>query len=376
MKKQKGFTLVELLAVIVILAIIALIAVPIVMNVIEDARKGAAKSSALGYIDATEKTAARNLLDSDKTNDIGIGKYNVENLTVKVKGEKPTEGCITIATNGVISDYSLKIGKYIVNKKGNTQEVIKNGSVRECSGEAAANSGSGSGSYKTYTVGEAISYNPTTNQKCDSPVSTTGTKSGCMKWYVIKDNGSSVDVILDHNTTATVSYHDGYDAPSSYAEATIKTHVDSDATGWASGLNPRLITANEVAAITGNTEFDGKSNKDFYFGSNNSTRYSSQTEEQKAKQRNFAWLFDHTYDCTNYGCNTADSSINGYWTSSRVLPSDLPFDGQLGNWSVQYDGYLGYSDGLGYACNFDVEWDSEFACGIRPVITIQKSVIN
>ena len=49
---KKGFTLVELLAIIVILAIIAVITVPIVLNVIENSRKGAARSSALGYVDA------------------------------------------------------------------------------------------------------------------------------------------------------------------------------------------------------------------------------------------------------------------------------------------------------------------------------------
>ena len=38
---KRGFTLVELLAVIVILAIIALIATPIILGIIEDAREGA-----------------------------------------------------------------------------------------------------------------------------------------------------------------------------------------------------------------------------------------------------------------------------------------------------------------------------------------------
>ena len=52
MKNKKGFTLIELLAVIVILAIIALIAVPIVLNMINSARKSAARSAALGYVDA------------------------------------------------------------------------------------------------------------------------------------------------------------------------------------------------------------------------------------------------------------------------------------------------------------------------------------
>ena len=49
--KKNGFTLIELLAVIVILAVIALIATPTILGVIDNAKKGAAKSSALGYID-------------------------------------------------------------------------------------------------------------------------------------------------------------------------------------------------------------------------------------------------------------------------------------------------------------------------------------
>ena len=61
--KKKGFTLVELLAVIVILAIIALIATPIILGVIETSKKGASENSALGYLDAVEKQIARKIHD-------------------------------------------------------------------------------------------------------------------------------------------------------------------------------------------------------------------------------------------------------------------------------------------------------------------------
>ena len=64
--KQKGFTLIELLAVIVILAIIAVIATPLVLNTIDDARKGAAKSSALNYIDCVENYIALSSMDDSK----------------------------------------------------------------------------------------------------------------------------------------------------------------------------------------------------------------------------------------------------------------------------------------------------------------------
>ncbi len=51
-KGEKGFTLVELLAVIVILGIIVAIAIPAIGNVIEKAKVGAAESTELMIVDA------------------------------------------------------------------------------------------------------------------------------------------------------------------------------------------------------------------------------------------------------------------------------------------------------------------------------------
>ena len=355
MKRKNGFTLVELLAVIVILAIIALIAVPIVMNVIEDARRGAAKSSALGYLDSVEKTMARSMLDNDKSNDITDGVYEISDLdskNVKVKGDKPSEGWVKIE-NGKIASYSFKIGKYIINPKDNNinqTEVSKNGEV------ASKPAGGSSSSVKTYTTGEAISYNPVSGEKCSNPVSTTGTKTGCMKFYVIKDNGSSVDAILDHNTTATVAYETS-GTYKEYAQATIKSTVDNDTSSWTNVSNPRLITANEVATITNTTTFNGSSSTWFYF---NGTGNNKQTQVSSSQGDNeYAWLFDYTKNCTSYGCNTADSSTYGYWTSSPVS------DDSSNAWRVRSTGYL----------NRDCV-DIVGVYGVRPVVTILKSKIS
>lgn len=62
MREEKGFTLIELLAVIVILAVIALIATPLIMGVIDDARKGSAKNGAYGYVKALENTIATEMI--------------------------------------------------------------------------------------------------------------------------------------------------------------------------------------------------------------------------------------------------------------------------------------------------------------------------
>lgn len=62
MREKNGFTLIELLAVIVILAVIALIATPLIMGVIDDARKGSAKNGAYGYVKALENTIATEMI--------------------------------------------------------------------------------------------------------------------------------------------------------------------------------------------------------------------------------------------------------------------------------------------------------------------------
>ena len=66
---KKGFTLIELLAVIIILAVIALIATPVVLNVVENAKKQANKNSVYGLLDGAKLYYAESLLDTNKQND-------------------------------------------------------------------------------------------------------------------------------------------------------------------------------------------------------------------------------------------------------------------------------------------------------------------
>ena len=76
--KKNGFTLVELLAVIVILAIILVIAVPKVMSVIEDSKKATLESTAKMIASAAEKAKVQNTV-LGKTEDItcdSVAKIN------------------------------------------------------------------------------------------------------------------------------------------------------------------------------------------------------------------------------------------------------------------------------------------------------------
>ncbi len=102
--------MIELLAVIVILAIIALIATPVILRIIENARFGAAKSSAIGYVEASEKGVIIHLMENRKNKITGdcTAKGNVLTcgetpLTLDVKGSLPSSGTITFDKNGNVS---------------------------------------------------------------------------------------------------------------------------------------------------------------------------------------------------------------------------------------------------------------------------------
>ena len=106
---KKGFTLIELLAVIVILAIIALIATPLILNVIDQAREGAAKNSAYGYASAVESYLALELLKPSTTVSM-TGTFT--NSTISVKGTKPSAVSLTIS-NGTITGGTITVDGYI-----------------------------------------------------------------------------------------------------------------------------------------------------------------------------------------------------------------------------------------------------------------------
>ena len=107
MKNKKGFTLVELLAVIVILAVILIIAVPQIMGVIESARKGSIESTAKLIAEGAEREYTnRKILGKDtniecsdvssmNSNDYGTCVITFDNrgkATVTITGKGKFEG--------------------------------------------------------------------------------------------------------------------------------------------------------------------------------------------------------------------------------------------------------------------------------------------
>ena len=114
MNKNKGFTLIELLAIIVILAIIAVITVPIILNIIDNAEKGSAQDSALGYKDALQKYYATKSVQNPEQ-ELPSGYMEISELPsdFTVSGENPSDGWVKLK-NGLVERYSLKYKDYVV----------------------------------------------------------------------------------------------------------------------------------------------------------------------------------------------------------------------------------------------------------------------
>jgi len=102
--KRKGFTLIELLAVIVILAIIALIAIPVILGVIDKAKKGAFKDSVLNAFNSVEYKLAEMKLTE-------IPEEGLSVLDLPLKSNF-TGGAFIKGENGKIVASLITDGKY------------------------------------------------------------------------------------------------------------------------------------------------------------------------------------------------------------------------------------------------------------------------
>ena len=345
--KKKGFTLIELLAVIVVLAVIALIATPIVLNLVKTAKIGAAEQSVTGYVKAVENTIIKDMINNKEVSD---GNYKYNSIEADISGKRPTSGEY-IVKNGRVESGNFCVDGYYIEYKNSTSKYNKD---KACNN---SNSSVSSGPTKVEPTStdthKGIVYLDPTDLKNSCNVSNskseTGTKTGCMKWYIYSEDDSNYNMILDHNTTAKVAWNS---TGSGSEMKEVKEALDSDTSTWDKSLNARLITANEIAKITGNTSFDEKTsiyNNSFFLELN-----ANNTNKSK-----YAWLYDYTEECKKNGCNIEASGILGYWTSSAPIADRTNYA-----WEVDKYGYLG-GNAVAYP-----------GYGLRPVITVPKNVIK
>ena len=329
-KKKMGFTLIELIAVLVIMAIIALIVTPLVLNIIRKARISADKRSVDAYGRSIEYAIATYLLDT------GNFPTSISDLTIEYSGDE-----VVCTTTQINTDSSIYLAGCTVG--GRSVENYTYG--KEEAGPT----------YTAYSVGDEVTYNN-------------------VDYYVIKDSSSSeVNVTLLKKTPLTVAevnqygaghvnmyncdesdsscYHTAYDnngyggmayytsvncgygqdsnhtdtgCTTDYAQSEVKYVVDAWKTAKApAALSARLITIDDLKDNLGYV-LDTSVTSEAYIPSSSTP----------------SWVYNSNY---------------WYWTMSQYQ------DSSSNVWSVYNNGELGNINVYSY---YGV---------VRPVITISKS---
>ena len=188
-KKNKGFTLIELIAVLVIMAIIALIVTPLVMSIIRKARVSADKRSIDAYGRSIELAIAGYLLDN--------GKFptEVSQLTIEYSGSQ-----VVCSTTQINTDSSVYLAGCTV--AGRNVENYTYGSDK-------------SPTYTAYTVGDTVTYNN-------------------VNYYVIKDSGakeSAVTLLKAEPLSVAEVNQFGAGHVNRYAEVSVGTAYDYNGYG-------------------------------------------------------------------------------------------------------------------------------------------------
>ena len=412
--KKKGFTLVELLAVIFILSLILVIAVPSVNRYIKQSKEKAYDTQISTIIEAAQAYASANSgllprkeefvvkITLGQLKSSGLIKEEVKNpnddkyfddaltIEIKKKGETYTydivESTITtrdgekspiINLNGSpMVTYNLnatytELGASATDSDGNAISNIvidKSNLVMSAEGiyqvkyTATDTKGISSTVYRNvyvsnnkYANGTAIYFNPNNNSVCSKAEATSNTSksNGCMKWYTFNDDGSStVNLLLDHNTTAKVAW--ASTGTNANGPVEVKKQLENDIASWNGAVKStaRLIEASEIAKITG---YPNWNNNRYYFHTNSNTEYKG-----AAGTNRYAWLFDNTRECTTYGCNVADSSASAYWTNTA-------YSGNFNTaFTVYYIGILSHDNNVANASG----------PGVRPVIEVSRDKLR
>lgn len=400
--KRNGFTLIELLGVILLVGIIAAIVTPSILGVMEAQKQGTTTASLYAYKDAIEDSSVYSRVSSNYQK-LSPGIYDVNDPLIsgiEFKGDVPSEGWIAIDDDrkvvaaklyfseiyeekyAVYYDNEVAFEDYLVasSEDAPTELIYAAPIARDTIVDVLGYDPTDT-KYRVYANGEAVYFNPETRLTCTAAeaVSTPGVKSGCMKWYAFNDDGedsSQINLILDHNTTTDgVPFNSTGDA--TLGPDTMLSVLESDTNSWTgvlkrkdkytvdsgvanytldyTGLRARIIEANEIARITGNTSFDESSNSSIFFLDSNTNTKTATTPGASS----YAWLFDYTQNCTSSGCNINYTYSYGYWTSTSVTANTNIA------WFVHDLGKLLSNIAVNTHYN-----------GIRPVITLYKDILE
>ena len=226
MKRKNGFTLIELIAVLVIMAIIALIVTPLVMSIIRKAKISADKRSVDAYGRSIELAIAGYLMDT------GSFPTSIEQLTIEYSGDE-----VVCTTTNLNSDSSIYLAGCTVG--GRSVEGYTYGKEETTP----------TPTYTAYSVGDHVSYNGVTYYVIEDSDTTNDTVKLLKETPLTKTEMDNLNL-----TGITISEANGYGkvqygSSTDYSTSTVKQIVDAwKITEVKSGdtATARLITTDDL----------------------------------------------------------------------------------------------------------------------------------
>ena len=275
--KKRGFTLIELIAVLVIMAILALIVTPLVMNIIRKAKLAADKRSIDAYGRSIELAIAGYLLDT------GTFPTSVDQLTIEYSGNK-----VECSTTQLNSDSSVYLtgctvgGRTVDYAYGTDKNTVQEPVVP---------------TYTAYSVGDHVSYNNVTYYVIENSDTTNDTVKLLKENPLTKTEMDNLNLsgitISEYNGYGQVQYGSSVD----YSTSTVKQVVDA----WAEGAvksgdsaSARLISLDDLTDNLGYEYFD-----------NGSAQYYDKTEDTPT------WVYNSNYW---YWTMTPKADSSNVWT--------------------------------------------------------------
>ena len=336
--KEKGFTLIELIAVLVIMAIIALIVTPLVMNIIRKARISADKRSIDAYGRSIELAIAGYLLDN--------GKFptEVSQLTIEYSGNK-----VECETTQINTDSSVYLAGCTVAGKS-----VDNYTYGEDKTPQVP-------TYTAYQVGDQVTYNSINyyviKDSDTTEESVTLLKAEPLSVAEVNEYGAGHVNRYTHSSAGTAYSLNGYGGMAYYTSIDCGYGTGSNntytgcTTDYASSEVKYVVDAWKIANAPAATEARIITIEDLM----NNLGYEEQQycsagecSMKKSKTENTpSWIYNSNY---------------WYWTSTQYN------DSSSNVWYVDSDGRLGDNH---------VNNGSPSISGVvRPVITISKSNIS
>ena len=341
-KKDKGFTLIELIAVLVIIAVIALIVTPLVLNVVRKAKDSANKRSVDAYGKSIDLAVASYLMEK------GDFPTSVDELTIEYSGKEVVCGVAKLNEDSSVYLSECSVGGAEVKDSktddgwyhyGNSSAVV----------------------YQSYKIGDIVTYNG-------------------MNFYVIADSDENSDsVTMLKAEPLTVDEVNTYGAGhiNRYTSLSIGTAYNQNGYGGMAYYSSETCGyVNSSYVGTGCTNDYDQSEvkyavdawaKDKFASSDlrvDATGYSARLISLEELQNNLGYA--------STGSGTIAHSTNGdtpswvynsnywYWTMSQYEDSTLSV------WGVGSDGYLFHDSFVSL---------NSYSGRVRPVVTLLKSVL-